>query len=205
MTIGINAYVADHEVAPHPTAHAEWFVTGKYRYQRAVMKIAGVLGETLTRDGALFAGKACSITRSLYATNAVKVYVPMSRGKRADQLDDGDWKRHVGQWYEELAVLAEAGVLPHIIVILSQRFWETAWQTFHPAHEGRRFGVGSKDFVALHEDTEHRANRVVANTPGVGAQELLLLRLRHPAGRGREGTALWLRDRRAFLSFVGLP
>ena len=206
MAVGINAYVPDDVTNPAPGAHREWFVDGRgrHRYQQAVRKLVDVMGRALTAEHAMFAGKRYADPRSLYATNAVKVYVPISHGKRAAQLDDADWTRHVGQWHDELAVLAEARVFPHVVVILSEKFWETAWQTFHPSHHGPQFGVTeAKDFVSLEDDTRHRANRIAIRFGGE-RQDVMLLRLRHPAGRGTTGTAAWLLKRDAFRRFAQL-
>jgi len=71
----------------------------------------------------------------LYSTDAVKVFVPEHRGKRADQLDTTDIDRHAGQWRDERIALREHGAVPHLILVFGAPFWETACQTFHPERE----------------------------------------------------------------------
>lgn len=194
---GINSYVSDKDWPPQPEWHRSWIATRKYRYQKGVVRECGVLAEALSAAPA-FGGMRFDPERGLYATNAVKVYLREARGKKARHLADTDFGRHLAQWHEELAELRDACALPHVLVVFGSAIWPYAWQAFHPNHHGPRLGVARFEPVA--DDAPHRLNRVVLDRGE--PNELVLVRLRHPAGIGRVGTAGWLRERRAFRELV---
>ena len=123
MCVGINAYVSarDWDRTP-PESFAGWIERTTYKFGRAVLRDASIVGEAITRGGALFHHLRYAGHPSLYVTNAVKVYVPEEAGKRADQLGECDYERHVGQWQDELRTMRAHGVLPHVIVIFGWPF-----------------------------------------------------------------------------------
>ena len=152
-----------------PDRFRGWIESRRYRYQQRLAKEVQVLAEALGRS-AMFAGRTYDATRCLYATNAIKVYLPEERGKRAAGLVEADFAPHVAQWHEELRVLGESGVMPHVIVVFGRVCWPYAWQAFHLKHHGEHQGV--LEFEAIHKDAPHRLNRVVINR---GARHELLL------------------------------
>src|SRR5205085_2211798 len=116
-------------------------------------------------------------------TNAVKVYVPESEGKRADQLSDVDYDRHLDQWHDELDAMAEHNVLPHVIAIVGDPFWSRACNSFRQS-SFKRTKTARYQWCA--GSCRHFLNRVTLDAPD-GPHETLLLRLRHPAGRAPTG------------------
>lgn len=80
------------------------------------MKNVAALAGALTADGVIFQGRRFHGQESLYATNAVKVYLPASTGKQA-QLNPADFERHRDQWHQELQAMRQHGVLPHLVVV----------------------------------------------------------------------------------------
>jgi hypothetical protein len=204
MTVGINAYVSSKDWPPKPTWMRQWFEDRTYRFQRAVLKTAEKLAAALTAPPGMFAGYTFDVSRGVFATNAVKVYVPEAEGKRADQLDPALYDEHRPQWRRELHALADPHVLPHVIIIFGNPFWEHAWQAFHPNHHDWTGAVRVTSFRSAGGDVLHRANRVALDAGGQ-PHDLLLVKLRHPAGRSREGSVRWLLARPAFRELVGLP
>lgn len=202
LAIGINAYFHEN-TPPSPESFANaWKGGGTYRYQRAVFHEAAKLSSALVSSGSMFAGKTFDVARSLYGTNAIKVWLPASRGRFAADVDAAEFDRHLAQWHDELGVLREHNVLPHVVIVTSEVFWERAWQTFHPDHHGGALGVVK--YTAAWEDAPHRVNRIEIDRGDGERHTMLLVRLRHPAARGEVGTAKWLLEKSAFRQITSL-
>lgn len=198
LALGINAYVSPKDWPPHPTWFRGWVQARRDRYQKGLAReVQALAGELCTSR--MFAGRTYDSARGLYATNAIKVYAPEDRGKRATDLNESDFAVHVGQWHEELRVLGEAGVMPHAVVVFGKVCWPYAWQAFHPEHHGS--GQRVVEFEPIHDDAPHHLNRVVLDYGR--RHEMLLVRLRHPSRAARTGTAKWLTRTRAFRETVG--
>lgn len=194
MGVGINAHSQEKDLASlRPEHYAQWFEQKKWRYQKGVWRDVGDLGARVTGDAFLFAGRVFRDAGSIFLTNAVKVYVRDSEGKRADQLRDGRFEEHLGQWHEELDAMADAGALPHVIVIIGKPFWRLACASFAERNQARRFKHFSVGRQGGAEDARasHFVNRLVVESRR-GRQDLLLLRLRHPAARTRLCSPAWL-------------
>ncbi len=89
LAVGINSYLdAPADASPHPGWFAGWFTEQRHRFTRRLWRDLKVLAETLTAPGARFAAKRFQGMDSVFLTNAIKVYLPSSEGKRADQLTD---------------------------------------------------------------------------------------------------------------------
>lgn len=207
MALGINAYVGDAEWAHYgtdPTRFASWFVNARYRYQRRVLKDLEVLAPALL-SGGMFAGRQFHGRASVYATNAIKTYLLMSKGKHASQLDPGVFEQHHDQWHQELQVLAQHGVLPHLLVVFGLPSWPTAWQAFCPSPAGTRSGLAVRNYQTTRGPSQHRANRISIELGDDQEHELLLVRLRHPSGRTPIGSPSWLLRQPDFRALVGLP
>ncbi len=86
--------------------------------------------------------------------------------------------------------------MPHVMLVLGAPFWERAWRALHPEHATLGPMVNVTSYEAAEGDDRHRANRIRLETPA-GEQEVLLLKLRHPAARVREGAAKWVMEREA--------
>jgi hypothetical protein len=189
MAVGINAYsVGDDFGRQPPGLYAELFTKQMYRFQRGVWRDLQVFAKEITKPPFLFAGHDFVGMESVFLTNAVKVYVRESEGKRASQITDQSFKAHIDQWHDELNVLAESDAFPHVVAIIGDPFWGYACDSFRkPAFKSLQ--------VAKHRWCDgpslHFANRYLVTGPH-GERELLLVRFRHPAGRSRTGSPRWL-------------
>lgn len=198
LALGINAYVSPGDWPPKPEWFRGWIRERRDRYQKGLAKEVRAIAESVL-GSRMFGDLTFDVTRSVYATNAVKVYVPEDRGKRAADLTDADFAAHIDQWHDELKSLGEAGVMPHVIVVLGKVCWPFAWQAFHPDH----YGPGQRvvEFESVWGDAPHRLNRVVVDHGQ--PHQLLVVRLRHPSRAGGTGTAKWLVKTQAFRETVG--
>jgi hypothetical protein len=190
MAIGINSYVdAQHAAMTTGAWFAEWFTTGKYRYQRAVRKSLSTLAAGLV-DGPHGLGNLHHAgLETVYLTNAIKTYLPTAIGKRAVQVTDAQYDAHLPTWKEELRLLAEHDAFPHVIVIVGAPFWGRSCATlalgasFGPATiVERRTFAGKVHHYANLLTVEARERR----------SKVWHLRIRHPAGRSKAGSAKWL-------------
>ena len=109
-------------------------------------------------------------------------------------------------WHQELDVLARHGVLPHLIVVLGEQVWETAWQAFHEDHRrSGAFEVVEYTTPGEFEDPiHHHANRLLLKT-GDTTQSTLLVRFHHPSKWGPDQKrADWLLDEPKFRELARL-
>jgi hypothetical protein len=144
------------------------------------------------REGARFAGTPAVWPDSFYATNAIKVHMKEAQGKRADQITEEMFDEHLPTWHQELDMMAEHGVLPHVIAIFGKPFWSRACASLrlvqserHPQH------LRLLKFEPISGECFHFANLVRFAGSG-GEQDALLVRVRHPAARTKMGSARWL-------------
>ncbi len=132
MTIGINAYLSEADWArQHPEWFSGWFKDGVHKFDRTVAADAATIANALA-DTSYFTGLTYRGKENIFHTNAVKFYMPESRGKHSNQVTREDYQRCAPTWHAELDVMAKHGVLPHIVIVFGQPFWEWAWQAFHP-------------------------------------------------------------------------
>jgi hypothetical protein len=205
MGVGINAHSQEKDLASlRPEHYAQWFEQKKWRYQKGVWRDVGALGAKVTDKEFLFAGRVFPGAGSIFLTNAVKVYVVDSDGKRADQLRVGRFEEHLDQWHDELDAMAEAGALPHVIAIIGKPFWQLACASFIEAARSQRFRHLS---ISRHSGADdgrgaHFVDRFVLESK-VGRQDLLLVRLRHPAARTHLCSPRWLFEQDAFREIAG--
>jgi hypothetical protein len=189
MAVGINAYVsASDQGTESPGWFAAWFKNQRDRFHRGVWRDVQAFAARVVEPPLLFAGLQFRGMESVFLTNAVKVYVNESEGKRADQLTAEHFAAHLDQWRDELDVLAESNVLPHVVAIIGGPFLSYACDSFRkPTFRSLQ--------IAKHRWCDgpslHFANRYLVTGPH-GERELLLVRLRHPAGRAPTGSPKWL-------------
>jgi hypothetical protein len=164
-------------------------------FHRGAWRDLKELGARITQAPFLFANRRFAGTRSIFLTNAVKVYVKDSEGRHADQLTEDDFKRHLDQWHDELDAMADANVLPHVVAIIGRPFWALACASFQTSPMFKRITV--REYRWCGGRSLHFANRISLGGPN-GAHDLLLVRLRHPAGRARTGSSRWLFDQADF-------
>ncbi len=190
LAVGINSYLdAPADASPHPGWFAGWFTEQRHGFTRRLWRDLKVLAETLTAPGARFAAKRFQGMDSVFLTNAIKVYLPSSEGKRADQLTDAHFAKHLGQWHGELDAMAEAGALPHVIAIIGAPFWGRACASLSEPSAFERFAV--RESRGYGGPLQHFLRSVKLEAPQ-GSHELLLVRVRHPAARTAIGSPRWL-------------
>lgn len=199
MAVGINSYVsADGQGKESPSWFAGWFRNQSFRYQRGAWRDLQGLAAGLTSPSSRLASKVFRGMDGLYLTNAVKVYVPEETGKRADQLSSEDFERHLAQWHDELDVMSEHEVLPHVIAIIGAPFWAYACESFR----GDAFKMMKvKSYEAARRACSHFASRIMLEVSR-GEHEVLLVRLRHPAARSAKGSPKWLYEQEEFSRLV---
>lgn len=183
MTIGINAYLSERDWSRQvPEWFSGWFNDGRHRFDRTVAADAATIANALVADAAPFSGLTYCGKESILHTNAVKVYMPESSGKRSDQVTREDYERWVPTWHAELDAMAKHGVLPHVILVFGRPFWEWAWQAFHSQTRPTFEHLKVHEFKSAAGSGRHFANRGEVESAG-GRHTFALLQLRHPAAR----------------------
>lgn len=182
MTLGLNAYISAPDWPPVPGWFPEWFREQRHQHQKSVVRETARLSQHLTGARGAFEGLRFAGLESSFHTNAVKSYLREEEGKRAAQLGRELLDQHAAGFRAELELLAEHGALPHVIAIFGAPFWSHAWGALKSLTNVRilrhEFFPGPMlDFV----------NRYRVQV-GAHEQELVLLRLRHPAARTSEGS-----------------
>lgn len=196
MTIGINAYLSEDDwPRQSPEWFAGWFNEGRHKFDRTVAKDAGAIASALAGGASRFAGLTYRGKENVFHTNAVKDYLPESKGKRSDQVAREDFERHVPTWHAELEIMAKYGVLPHVIIVFGRPFWEWAWKAFHPTSRPSFTHLKVHGFANAPGEGHHFANLIDLEGAG-GRHHLALLALRHPAARATStATPEWLLSR----------
>jgi uncharacterized protein (DUF433 family) len=208
MAIGINAYVSEADwPSVRPDDHADWFRDGRYPFHREVARDTEFIARALLAEAEPFSGLTYQGTANIFQTNAVKVYVRESEGKRSDQLDRAHFEPHVATWLAELDLMAQHGLLPHVITVFGRPFWEWAWQAFHPRFRPTFKHMAVHSFTTAAGEGKHFANRIEVETAS-GKQTIALLAVRHPSARSNsKGQPQWLvaqPDVRALLGVAAL-
>ncbi|MBX3227953.1 MAG: hypothetical protein KIT84_28000 [Labilithrix sp.] len=198
LAVGINSYVSPKDRGKEsPSWLAGWFVEQTHRYQRGVWRDLKALGDAITQPPYWFASKRFRGMDSIFLTNAVKIYVDEAVGKQAAQLSAADYERHLAQWHDELDAMADHGALPDVIAIIGEPFWSFACASLQKP--GAFKEVRTTSFRSCSGTCRHFLNTVDIDTRH-GEREVLLLRLRHPAGRSRTGSPRWLLGQAEFQS-----
>lgn len=201
MVVGINCYISDHHWPPQPDWFGSWLAdgVGKHRYQKGLLRKVRAVCKGL--EGAtLFRGLRFDNMASMYITNAIKVYLPESEGKRASQIERTQYDTHLDQWHDELDLLAAVGATPHLILIVGAPFWGSACAAFKRGPAGR-YEVVDHEYTA--GPTLHFVNRYRVRVQG-GEQTVLMVRVAHPAARTRQGQPRWLLVQPEFRRVAGL-
>lgn len=190
MAIGINAYVDEqHSSQVSGSSFGEWFATGKYRYQRAAWTTLDALARGLVAGPYRLGHLAHAGMDSIYLTNAIKTYLPTAVGKHAHQVAEPQYDAHLPTFRDELRILAEHGAFPHAIVVIGAPFWSRSCDTLAL---GATFGpariVSRTHFPGR---LVHHANRLEVQS-GERTSTVWHLRVKHPAGRSKKGSAAWL-------------
>jgi len=193
VVVGINTYVSskDWEAAGRPTGatwFSGWFANGEHRFYPRVKREAHELTSGLT-ERQMFGGRVVDPLESYYATNAIKVHVQEARGKQAHQITNEMFNQHTATWRQELDLMAEHGVLPHVIAIVGKPFWGRANESLTSTQSYQHLRVMSSDTSpgpCLHYVRRLRL------AGSAGEQDALLVRIRHPSARTKKGSARWL-------------
>jgi hypothetical protein len=196
MTIGINAYLSDADwTGQHPEWFAGWFRDETHKFDRTVAADASTVARALADRSPNFAGLAFDGKANIFHTNAVKEYLPAAEGKQSDQLTRAHFEAHVATWHAELDVMAQHGVLPHVVIVFGRPFWEAAWQTFGPKTKPVFEHLAVHGFVNTPGEGHDHANLLEVEG-SAGKHTLALLGLRHPAARATsKATPEWLLSR----------
>ena len=188
LAIGINSYVGPDHPVSRPTCpnwFRGWMADGAHRFYRGVASECGVIAEALT-DSPDFAGLRYRGLGSIYLTNAVKRFLPAAQGAKAADVDPRFHREGARVWRQELELLAEYGVLPHVIVVLGEAGWKASWSAL--GREPRAAWV--EDYVPCSPSSpmRHRLNRVVVQEDGK-TRLMLLVRVAHPASANKTWSA----------------
>lgn len=204
MTIGINAYLSEADWSrQNPEWFAGWFKEERHKFDRTVAEDASAIANALSARTTLFTGLGLCGVENIFHTNAVKEYLPESKGKRSDQVTRQDFERHVCTWHAELDIMAKHGVLPHVVIVFGRPFWEWAWKAFHPSSRPSFTHLKVHGFANASGEAHHFANLVDLEGAG-GRQHLALLALRHPAARATStATPEWLLSRPEVRKLLG--
>jgi hypothetical protein len=207
LVLGINVYVDDAEwpaEGPDPSSYATWYRDATWRYQKRVQKAVRTLVAGLTEGPTILQGRRFLGTESTCATNAVKIFLPASKGKKASQVAPEHFERHRDQWHRELRLMAELDVLPHLLVVFGLPSWPTAWEAFCPSPSGTKSGLLVTSYRNTAGPARHHLNRIIVELESGRLHDLLLVRLRHPSGRSKTGSPTWLLRQPDFRAMVGL-
>lgn len=203
MTIGINAYLSEADWSgQNPDWFAGWFKEARHKFDRVVAEDASAIASVLV-SGSVFTGLTFRGRENIFHTNAVKEYLPATRGKRSDQVTRQDFERHVPTWHAELDIMAKHGVLPHVVIVFGRPFWEWAWKAFHPSSRPSSTHLKVHGFANASGEGHHFANLIDLEGAG-GRHHLALLALRHPAARATStATPEWLMSRSDVRKLLG--
>lgn len=200
VAVGINSYVSPKDRGKEsPSWLARWFIEQTHRYQRGVWRDLRALGDAITQPPYRFASKRFRGMDSIFLTNAVKIYVDEAVGKQASQLSAADYERHLAQWHDELDAMAEHGALPDVIATVGEPFWAFACTSLR--EPGRFKEISPLGYRSCSGTCRHFLNDISVGTRH-GQHEILLLRLRHPAGRSPTGSPRWLLGQPEFQAFA---
>ena len=180
LVVGINCYYGRYPPGPG----VQWFPVfmreRRFTFFARSFSESAVLAEALESspdfDGLRWAG-----LESMYVTNMVRRYLPPTTGKQAADvpphlLDEGSQV-----WRDELDLLHDHEVLPHVVIVFGAQVWGHAWSAF-----GKR--VQPEGWIVSYAPCErssdlfHHLNRVVV-PEGDNERPLLLVKLDHPAAR----------------------
>lgn len=202
LAVGINSYVDDeHAHLSKPGWFTGWVRARSHRFFPKLRDECEVIAEVVTKSPA-FDGLGYADLDSLYATNAVKRYLPRAGGRWASDVE-GCWlDEGAVVWRAELDAMARHGVLPHVVIVFGQRIWGRCW---------RAFGDPSvqpgwvEDYRPLPRSSPvfHRLNKIYVQEDGV-TRLMLLIRLTHPAAPTNRWRAAELIAHSDFRSVLGL-
>ncbi len=222
VVIGFNAYVSDGDW-PEPIHRVQpWFrrwwagagcgpKADTHRFYNDAFSETTELAASVAAGGA-WRGLTCDLSpdtkRSLFATNALKVYTTDTY-KRSPSIPEARLAEADAIWRRELDLMARSNVLPHLIVVFGRALWESHWRSLHPKFCGQAsFAVESYIPAGLPTSrTYHHANRVTLRSNG-REHPMLLACLHHPGARaaaGRRRNAAWLLAQPEFRNLLDLP
>lgn len=205
MALGINSYVGESDWNNvDPKWFYGWAKNGTHRFFSTVHSDINSLANSLMERSKYLSGKHFKICKSLYFTNAVTQYLLESEGKKSENVQEIYFQEGAKRWKQELDILAENNVFPHIIVIFSQQFWDYAWKAFGRSENTskyRNFSVNK--FTSTKGACRHYLNHINVDINGQ-QQSVLLLRCHHPSAIGRSKVPKWLLEQPAFREIAGI-
>ncbi|HPB09479.1 MAG TPA: hypothetical protein PK802_07310 [Candidatus Cloacimonadota bacterium] len=218
IALGINAYLSKKDYDTAPEDVGQWFRnwwrdaahgedTWPY-YSTAYIESDGLAqGLRMSRyfRGLNYvsdpAGKPC-----LYATNAIKVFLP-EQHKDAATISTELLRPSTQTWHQELDLMAQYRVFPHLVVVFGEVIWEWIWKSFSAEYAPRyeHFQIQEYSPCARSDSPVfHRANRVRVATSQM-EQTVFLVRPDHPAWlHVHQRGAQWLLEQADIQILAGL-
>jgi hypothetical protein len=166
---------------------------------KGVFRTASALGANL-ESSSYFSGLQFCNRDSMFHTNAIKSYLRKDLGKRASQLTDEMFDEHEPTFLCELDVMAEHGVLPHVIVIFGNRFWTRLLSAFSKSAAAKLHHLRVRESTP--QDLRFMRLRL---EDGKSEQTTLVVRARHPAARCKAGLPTWFLGQPRFRAIAGIP
>ena len=210
MAVGMNAHIKKSdwdEVSP------EWFYgwakdgkgNQRHKFFPTVHEEVKEFASFLLKNSTYFSGKHFSIHKSLYLTNAVTQYLLDSEGKESKDVKKIHVQEGAKRWKEELEILAENDVFPHVIVIYGRLFWDDAWKTFGKYENTSKYNNFSvNEYNSTEGECWQFLNQVKVSIKGK-EQIVLLIGCHHPAyRRKRKIVPEWFFEQQVFCKFSGI-
>lgn len=192
VIVGINSYVSPKDWDQiKPEWFGSWVVQAKFPFYRGVKAQSLELASALVEKLPHLTNLNFAWPGSLYATNAIKTYLPEAEGKKSEQVPPEMFAEHASTWRQEVDLLAEHGALPNLIVIFGAQFWPHACASFKPPHSDNYKHLRVLEYQHATGPCLRFANRLTLQGAN-GRQTTLLVRLRHPSARTNVGSARWL-------------
>jgi len=202
VAVGLNAYTRPERPLP-PERFADWMRDASQRFHRGVAAEVSVLATALAASpgfaGLRYRGEEDG-RASLYATNAVKRYLPTREGKRSTRVPSTYLEEGTRVWGGELQAMADHDALPHLIVVFGSRWWRPAWRSL--GGPARPSWVRDSRSTPKPSPLHSRLNRLVLTERGE-ERPVLVVRLRHPAAYSPRWGAEEVAGHADFLAVVG--
>ena len=171
--VGLNAYYSERHWPPHPEKGPDdwaWrFEKPRGRYFTSARNLAKDAAKVLLATEH-FAGRSFEVPRCVYASNAVKSWV--RDGKSSRSVTKEMLKAGAEVWREELQVMVQHGVFPHVILVLAEPFWRFACASFKQQVPGLE--VLKHHWTGRPSDAPHHVNRYAVE--GGGARQPVVRR-----------------------------
>lgn len=205
MAVGINAYVSLEDwSSTDPDWFYNWAKNGDDGFYEQAHLDTKTLANALCRGSEYFGEYEYLEPDSLYATNAVKEYLPEEIGKNSSDVPKSYFEKGAEIWERELDILAKHNALPHLVIVFGSQIWPHACDSLR-VEEGKieyqNFSIGEYNHTT--GPCLHFANRIEVSVGG-DSQTIILARCHHPSAYPREVTPDWLLNQSDFCQLAGI-